>query len=183
MIVTNVRFYEDLSFDEYLKLPGYSNSSLKGLNITETPAMRFGTNVHQILLEPAKVERHDQKERAAAKALKASAVGPIIKYGKPELSVTADFEYEGFVFHWKGRIDLAFPDKMVIDFKVSKLDIKKSIDFFRYDRAVAGYCLAIKAPHAFILSVHPEKHSTQIEMVQPDYDFWKIKCLEYGVPM
>lgn len=196
--VVNVRFYRDLEFSDYLKMPGYSFSWLKsgGQKIEPTPKMQLGTKVHAYLLsshEYSHSEGHDLV-RPLAVALKGilapggAGEGGILRYCTPELAVTADFVYQGMVLHYKGRIDLPvlhYKSRLcvVIDIKVTEMDLRKSIDFFKYDVQVSGYSLVIGASRAVIVSVNPKSKLTQVVPIRLTDDFWKWAVLKYGQPI
>lgn len=188
--VVNVRFYRDLEFSDYLKMPGYSFSWLKsgGQKIEPTPKMQLGTKVHAYLLsahEYLHAEGHELV-RPLAIALK-GILAPVLRYCSPELAVTADFIYQGMVLHYKGRIDLPVISKphlsLVIDIKVTEMDLRRSIDFFKYDVQVSGYSLVIGASRAVIVSVNPKSKLTQVVPIRLTDDFWKWAVLKYGQPI
>jgi hypothetical protein len=185
MQVVNVRYYENMSFEDYLALPGYSYSGLKhgGAHIEETPKMRLGTAVHNYLLTPKYVTEINERVRQMAVALKTTLGGSLLKHLKAELVVTADFVHEGFVLKYKGRIDLCVPGKMVIDLKVTDLQIIKAIEHFGYDRQISGYCLGTSSPLGFLLSVKPMNNSTNVSRVAVSSQWWEQKTLQYGTPM
>lgn len=184
--VSNVKFYENLSFQDYIQTPGISFSSLKADKmkpIEETDKMRFGTCVHNLLLEPSKVKTPLPNARGVAIRLKQS-LGNLITLMKPELTVTADFEHQGLVLKFKGRIDLGAPGRYVVDIKVTEQLVRKVIEYFRYDRQLTGYMLAIGAKYAFIVGVHPKKNlPPDVEIINPDYGFWRETIIKYGEPV
>lgn len=184
--VSNVRFYEGLPFRDYLGISRISFSSLKAAGrdkpFEETDKMRFGTCVHNILLEPSKVGTPLPGARAVAIRLKQS-LGNLVNLMKPELTVTADFEHQGLILKWKGRVDLGAPGKFVVDIKVTEMSVKKAIEFFRYDRQQTGYMLGIGAKYAIIAGVHPKKElPPDVEIIHPDYGFWRETIIKYGEP-
>lgn len=184
--VKNLQYHENLGFDDYLKLPGFSYSGLKAREskkeVVETDKMRFGTEVHKYLLTPKELTRNDPKVRGVVLRLKQSIPVTIFKSAKPELSVTADFEYEDFVLPWKGRIDLPVIPKLIIDLKVTEMTAAKAMEFFRYDRQISGYCIATRTKLGFIAAVHPETGITDIEKVPIDEWWWIQMIKKYGSP-
>lgn len=180
--VKNVRYYYDIPFEDYLALPGYSFSGLKGAKIGPTPKMQLGTKVHSYLLTPAEYQHDEPLVPPLAMALKGT-IGPLLKYCTPELAVTADFEYEGLRLPYKGRIDLPIIGRLVIDIKVTELDLRRGIDHFSYHHQVSGYSLAIGAPHAVIVSVNRKTKNTQVVPVRVEAGFWERACLKYGKPI
>lgn len=188
--VFNVKFYPDIPFEDYLKLPGWSFSGIKsrGTKIEPTPKMQLGTKVHAYLLSAHEYEHGEDSDlvRPLAIALK-GVLGPVLRYCTPELAVTADFVYEGIVLHWKGRIDLPVVSKphlsLVIDIKVTELDLRWGIDFFGYHNQVSGYALAIGAQKAVIVSVNRKTKATQVIPVKVEDAFWRQAVLRYGKPI
>lgn len=180
MTVSNVRYYEGLPFDQYLALPQYSYSGLKGGGpFTATAKMSLGTEVHNYLLEPHKFPHTNPNAKKLALKLK-EMVGPLLPFMKPELTVTAEFEHEGFVMPYKGRIDLALPGKLVVDLKVTGEDLKKVMDHFGYPLQLTGYAKAIGAPRAFIASVNTKTEKPDVAAITFNEDYWHKKILQYG---
>jgi hypothetical protein len=184
--VFNTQFHVDIPFADYLALPGWSFSGIKGAKIEPTPKMQLGTKVHAYLLTSQEYEHDSDLVRPLAVALK-GVLSPLLKYCTPELAVTADFVHEGMVLHYKGRIDLPIIHKshlsMVIDIKCTEMDIRKSIDFFHYDHQVNGYMLAIGALKGVIFSVNPKTKKTQVQSIRKDTAFWERAVLRYGKPI
>lgn len=190
LTVANVRFYTDMPFEDYLHLPGYSFSWLKsgGQKIEPTPKMQLGTKVHAYLLS-AREYPHDEDSalvRPLAIALK-GIIGPVLNFCTPELAVTADFIYEDMVLKYKGRIDLPVVSKphlsLVVDLKVTEMDVRRGIDFFRYDHQVSGYALAIGASKAVIVGVNRKTKATQVVPIKVETGFWERMTLKYGLPI
>ena len=191
LTVHNVRFYRDLEFSDYLKMPGYSFSWLKsgGQKIEPTPKMQLGTKVHTYLLSAREYLHEEGHElvRPLAVALK-GILSPVLRYCSPELAVTADFVYQGMVLHYKGRIDLPvlhYKSRLcvVIDIKVTEMDLRKSIDFFGYHNQINGYALSIGAQRRVIISVNPKSGVTQVIPIAYTDEFWKRAVLKYGKPI
>lgn len=190
LTVHNVRFYRDLEFSDYLKMPGYSFSWLKsgGQKIEPTPKMQLGTKVHTYLLSAREYLHEEGHElvRPLAVALK-GVLAPVLRYCSPELAVTADFVHQGMVLHYKGRIDLPVISKphlsLVIDIKVTEMDLRRSIDFFHYEHQVNGYALSIAAQRRVIISVNPKNGITQVIPIAYTDEFWKRAVLKYGRPL
>lgn len=188
--VFNTQFHVDIPFEDYLRLPGYSFSWLKsgGQKIEPTPKMRLGTKVHAYLLSAHEYEHGEDSDlvRPLAMALK-GVLGPVLRYCTPELAVTADFIYDGMVLKYKGRIDLPVVSKphlsLVIDLKVTEMDLRKSIDFFHYHHQVSGYCLAIGASKGVIVSVNPRTKKTQVQPIRLITSFWEKSVLRFGKPL
>lgn len=191
--VTDVVFHEDLSFEEYLKLPnGFSHSYLKGerngiaAHIEETNNMRRGTLVDKILTEPHSVDMSDPmyvEAREIAGRLQAQ-FGPAIKRFKKQISITAVFHHQGFSMPVRGRLDFLLPRIAVIDLKVSGVpDMKKNISHFGYDNQLWGYSKMAGVSKSYLLAYMVKNKSTEIHGidVSTDYnEFWAEAILRFG---
>lgn len=184
MQVKNVQFYEDMPFEDYLKLPGTSFSGLKSNReiIEPTPKMQFGTAVHNYLLEPEKHKHTSKAVREAALRLK-ELLAPVLPYCKMELGVTADFIHEGFVLKYKGRIDLCVPGQMVIDLKVTSAPIGRVMEYFNYPAQIRGYALAISAATNFLCYTSNSRPDAGLIRILPSSTYWEEKVLQYGIPI
>lgn len=189
--IHNRQLRENVPFDEYVQLPFYSHSDIKndGRAFTSpTTKMLIGTDVHNYLSEPEKYN-HDNVEivRPAAVALK-QIVGPLWKYGKPELVVTCWMRYNGFQLPYKGRGDRVIVDRLVVDFKISSMPIKSGIDRFGYDDQLSGYGIGFGASAAIIIRVDPKtcvpgkKPLTEIYNVPIKHDWWCYQIMHRGKP-
>lgn len=186
MEVKNLKLFPTCPFDEYLEMPGWSYSGIRSQGkIFEAPTMKMnlGTKVHKFLLEP---REYDYSEidivKPLAGALKAK-VGPLMKYAKPELVVTADFIHNGFCMKYKGRIDFPVIPRIIIDFKVSEMPIQKSVPYFGYDIQQSGYALACGCPLALIMSIHPKTKYISIYNVPISAKWWEWQIIQKGEPI
>lgn len=195
MTVHNVTLLPDVPFDDYLKMPGWSYSGIKGAKIEPTPKMGLGTACHNYLLTPSEYNHDHNLVPALAFELK-KMLGPLLPFCWPELAVTAEFVHDGMVMPYKGRIDLPVvldgqvsnPLNLVIDIKVTEMDTRKGIDFFGYHHQVNGYALAIGASRMVIVSVNPKKLkkreiATQVIPIQRETRFWEQAVLKLGKPI
>lgn len=147
---------KNISFDEYLALPGLSHSGIVGFAGTNTPKMQLGTDVHNYLLTP-KEYNHNNREYVLPIATELrNHLGPLIKHLQCELAVTANFLAGGFNLAWKGRLDLCIPGKLVVDIKVSDVPLAVSRPRFGYDNQQSGYALGIDASIALIVRISPK---------------------------
>lgn len=174
MQVQNQQFWKDIPFDKYLSMPGLSYSGIKNEDtefFKPSTKMQLGTSVHDYLLTPAKYNHDNNRLVKPIVSTLTGILKPVLTYLQPELAITADFCQEGFIMPYKGRIDLCIPGKLVIDIKVTELDINKTRTFFGYDNQLSGYALGIGAAKAFIISIHPKTLQTQITNI-PITPFW-----------
>lgn len=178
MLVSNVKYYENLDFAKYLTMPGVSYSSLKE-GVTYSSGMSLGTKVHNYILEPHKYEYGEDHKIVAEISQELLKIIDISLFEK-ELSVTADFEHEGFALPFKGRIDLGLRNKIVIDFKILQGSLESSINYFGYDKQLSGYCYACGADNAVIISYNKSKKCTEVKLIKPNPNFWEQEILKRG---
>lgn len=187
MIVKNLTICRNISFDEYLKVPGFSYSWLKneGRRFEPSTKMRLGSAVDAYLNEPEKFEGNLALIKPLARILKVKVGGLYDKFEK-QLSITADFIHEGMVLRYKGRPDWCIIRALVIDLKVSE-NIKDTIDFFGYPNQLSGYALAIGAYAAQILSIDPVmrrgEHKVDLINIDITKEWWERRIIQYGEPL
>lgn len=187
MQVLNRKTMLTCPFDEYVKIPawGYSGIKLSGVEpFQPTAKMKLGTHVHNYLLTP-KEYKYDDIEivKPLAIKLKETIGERLMQYLEPEMVVTADFVHEGFRMKYKGRLDLSIYGKLVIDCKITEMDIRKAVDFFGYNFQQSGYAAGIEASTAIIVAIHPKKLTTQIYHVPLRFDWWEHQIKQKGEPM
>ena len=182
MQVKNILFRKGLSFEEYQQLDGYSYSSLKNRNIQPTEKMRLGTSVHNFILEPDKYDHSNRDLVLPIANTLLREIGNLIDHMDSELSVQADFEYEGFIFPYRGRVDLVRCGKIVIDLKISEIPLNRSVPFFGYAEQVTGYCLATGSDHGMIIRVCPKTHKVEKTMIRKNISWWERQVLQKGIP-
>jgi hypothetical protein len=182
MQVTNQQYFKGYDFATYQQLPGHSYSSIKGGTFAATPKMQLGTSVHNFLLEPEKYDHSNREIVYPIANVLMQHLGDVIKFMDTELSVTCDMTCEGFTMAYRGRIDMALIDKMVIDLKVSEIPLNRSVPFFGYANQLTGYCLATSCTHAMIVRVCPKTYKVEKTMIRLAVDWWHNKVLELGIP-
>lgn len=183
MISSNLK-YHDINFQEYLALAGYSYSGIKneGATFEPTAKMQLGTDVHNYLLTPQEYHHENIKiVRPLAVALK-QALGALLKFVKPEQAFTADFTSQGFTMPYKGRVDWLVPERIVVDIKVTELNIAKAIEYFGYDKQLSGYSIGTNSKLAIIASIHPKTLKTTITKVPISSDWWAYQVIQKGNP-
>lgn len=185
MQVQNNKSFERIAFDEYLKLPGKSFSSLKYADQTQrtpTSKMLLGTAVDAYLFTPETYHgQYYDKVRPIVLKLK-QVFGDSLKQGKSQLSITADFVHEDLLIQYKGRPDFQIY-QTIVDLKVSELPITQAINFFRYDWQLSGYSQAAKCKHRVLLSIHPKTNEVQMMNVALQLDWWHYNILKFGTPV
>ncbi len=183
MQIHNLMTYENMPFEEYLSLPGFSYSGIKnaGVKIATTEKMRFGSLVDAYTFEPNMYSGEKFKlVRPVSQAVK-EKLGPLLHQGKRQLVVTCVMVHRGLGMLYKGRVDL-YAGKIVVDMKVSDLDLLKAINFFGYNNQVNGYALALGAQVSVIVSVHPKTYKVSTMAVPTKSEWWEEKVLQYGQP-
>lgn len=183
MITVTNRQILTCPFDEYLKLEGVSFSDIKQEGkepFVATEKMQLGTKVHNYLLEPEQYRYWDiDIIRPLAVAVK-QRIGPLFAYLKPELAVTADFTYGGFVMPYRGRVDLGIPNKIIIDLKVTELKLAKAMEYFDYPFQTSGYALGMNAPVSMIIGIHPKTKQTTLYNIPINQSWWANQIIQRG---
>jgi hypothetical protein len=187
MQVLNRKMMTTCPFEDYLRIPAWSYSGIKlnGVDKFEpTAKMMLGTHVHNYLLTPKEYKYDDIAiVKPIAIKLKETIGERLLQYCEPEMVVTADFVHDGFRLKYKGRIDLGIFGKLVIDCKITELDIRKDVEFFGYDKQQSGYALGIDAKMYLIVAVHPKKLTTQIYTAPIRTDWWEHHTKQKGDPI
>ena len=183
MQVTDIVRHEGLSFEQYLRLHGYSCSSFKGAEIKPTFNMLIGTLVHRYLLEPASYnQEHSEIVKPIATAVK-SFLGSSLSLAKKEISYTAKFHYEGFILPYRGRVDMELPNQLVIDLKIiNGKSINETIEHFGYKNPLSGYCYVSNCPKALLVAYSRRTKKTETKLITPSPEWWQSKILTYGTP-
>jgi hypothetical protein len=186
VLVTQRRLYRQtqMTFGEYLQLPGFSHSTIKALSrkelLVETDKMKFGTKVHNYLLEPHKYEHESDEVKKIAIKLK-ERIGPLFEYLEPELAVQASFSINGFVMPYKGRIDLGIPGKIVVDLKIiNGATVRDTIDFLGYKNSTSGYALGLKTEN-ILLAAYSRKTGL-VELINLPFTtrWWEEQIVTHG---
>lgn len=186
--VLNKKILKDIPFDEYLKLPGYSFSSIKGFSGPPTAKMQLGTDVHNYLLTP---EQYDHRNRELvlpiATALR-KQLGVLVDKMLPESIVTADFVCNGFKLPYKGRLDLHIPGRLIIDIKVSDVPLSVSCPRFGYDDQQSGYAIGGECKIALLVRISPvsvkkKRPIVEIKNVPITTLWWENQIVQKGEPI
>lgn len=183
MKVTNVQYYSGLDFEEYLKMPGVSFSSLKDAEIPVSAGMQLGTRVHNYLLEP---DKYDWEQGATVKKIAEALqkqLGEAYKFLEKEVAFTADFTHNGMLLRYKGRADLLKAGRIVIDLKILSGALVPAIERFGYDNQISGYCLATGADLGLIIAYNKAKNIVETKAIKPSAEFWAYQVVSRGVPI
>jgi hypothetical protein len=190
--VTNITRYDNVPFEEYLKMPGYSHSFLKrekmgvAEDLTMTDNIRLGSLVDALLTGEDRVDIKSPIYPAAREiALKIrEKFESFIHYMQKQVSYTADMSHQGFILPVKGRIDFLLPNIGVVDLKVTQSkDIRGLIGFMGYKNQLWGYCKMAKVNSAYIMIYSVPLKRTEIIKIDCSFNensFWREKILAFG---
>lgn len=182
LVVKNLTFYRDQCFDEYIKMPGISYSSIKGFVGEMSKGMQLGERVHHYLNEPKK---YDWQQVEIVKPIAAAIrqeLGEAFQYLEKELAFTAEFHYSGMKMLYKGRADAIKVPHILVDYKVLSGNLAAAVNIFGYDRQLSGYCLATGCKKGYIIAWNKNKRQIEKKIILPEQGFWKIQVLRFGVP-
>lgn len=182
MNITNVRYYHNLPFEDYLALPGISYSGIKGFSGPPNAGMSLGTKVHAYLLEPAQYSWDNIDQVKAIAAVIRPILGPALAVLDKEVAFTCDMEYNGMVLHYKGRADLLKAGRIVVDLKVLAGAIAPAVSRFGYQDQISGYCLATGSPLGLIVAYNKGKKMGEMARIVPNIEFWQYQVCYRGVP-
>jgi len=186
--VSNLKYYSDLDFDEYLDIKGYSFSGIKmlesGIAIVPSEGMKLGTRVHNFLLEPHKYDQVDYSIVTKIGGELKKFLGPAIKFLEKEVAFTCKMECNGMQMQYKGRADLLYKGKLIIDLKVLAGTLKPAVERFGYERQLSGYAIATSINNILLLSYNKslKKDNIEHQMFSPNQDWWMYVITKYGAP-
>lgn len=174
-----------MPFEDYLKIDAlsYSGISAKWDSSKEpTEKMRIGTMVHNYLFEPSKYIHNNPHHKVVsimAREIK-SVLGDALTGFECEVGITANFCHEGFTMAYKGRIDMVRIGRIVLDLKVSEVELKNSIPFFGYNKQLSGYSLATDSRIQLIVRINPKTLKIEIKQLPIVTDWWHTQVLKFG---
>lgn len=189
---SNIKRIDNLEFDKYLELPGYSFSFLKGeinghaQEVMMTDKIIIGKLVDAILTEDGDVNMMNplyEISRSIAFKIKEKFGNYISKFEK-QISFCADLNYKGMVMPSRGRTDYFLSGLAVIDLKVThEKKVRDVISYMRYNDQLWNYANMgqVKRKYIMIHSV-PLGTTEMIDMgvVTPRNEFWEAKVEKFG---
>lgn len=201
---TDIKRFDNLPFDDYIKLSGYSHSFLKSnvngvkayFNVTDN--VRMGSLVDSILTEPNRVDFSDQLYPAAKLAAYKinDLFGDVFNESEKQISYTANISFNGLEMETTGRLDFLIPGFAVIDLKVTGAkDINGLIDFMGYGNQLWHYSNLAGVDNAYLLicqvdkkvykSGHiefknPRVHIRQVDVSSLHNEFWANSIINFG---
>lgn len=190
---TNIQRYDNLPFEDYLKLPGMSHSYLKSEyfgevdTIAETAKIRIGKMVDAFLTEPASVDYADPNIEIAERIAAAIRVrfGHVLDRMQKQISYTADVSYMNHTAACKFRLDFLLPGILVLDLKVTHEPMRSVpalVDFMGYRNQLWGYAKASQVDKGYLLvySVPSKRLEIFNVPILSTNDFWRDKILKFG---
>jgi hypothetical protein len=189
---TNIKSYEGISFEDYLKLEGYSHSFLKSnLNgvkqyFNTTDKVRLGSLVDNILTEPSKADMTSSLY-PAAKAIAfqiKQLFGDLVLSAQKQMSYTATMQMAGFNMDVTGRLDFLLPNFAVVDLKITnEKNVDGIIEYMGYNNQLWHYSKMAGVTKAFLLFyVVPLKQVVvrSVDVTSDENGFWANKIIDFG---
>ncbi|SEA18369.1 hypothetical protein SAMN05192529_1102 [Arachidicoccus rhizosphaerae] len=180
--VSDVKYYRNVPFEDYLKIPGVSFSSIKGFEGEKTEGMKLGERVHQYLNEPHLYDWQQSEIVRPIAGVIRSKIGTAFKFMEKELAFTCWFHYMGMKLLYKGRSDLIKTGQVLVDYKVMAGGLDNAINHFGYDRQISGYCLPTGCRMGIIISWNKNQKKPEQRTIIPDSTFWATQVVRLGVP-
>lgn len=191
---TNIKRFDNIPFEEYLKFEGYSHSFLKREHngivepLTITDNITIGKLVDGILTDPSSVDMSNPLY-SVAKLIAyevTKTFGALILNFESQISFTADVEYNGFIMPTTGRLDWGLEKHAVIDLKCTKskvAQIPALIEYMGYKNQLWHYCKMYGVDKAYLMFHSIPEKKTIIQFVDcsaPVNDFWANKIELFG---
>lgn len=150
--------------------------------IVVTDNMRFGTSVHNYLLEPEKFNHSSVEVKKIAVKLKEKLNG-VWQFLIPEYTIVADFKYSGWTMRWRGRLDLCIPNRLVVDVKIiNGKSIKDTMQHFGYPNQLTGYSLGAQAKDRLICAYSRKTGDVELVQVESATEWWAEQIFINGKP-
>jgi hypothetical protein len=192
IIYSNIQRYDNLPFEDYLKLPGFSHSFLKrersgvAEDLKMTDNIRVGSLVDSILTEPRKADMYSPLypyAREIAAVIK-NRFGSFIDKFQKQVSFTTDVSFGDFTMPVKGRLDFLVAAMAVVDLKVTmSRDLRSLIEFMGYKNQMFNYCKMPKVDTAYLMIYSVPLKKTEIIKVDCQGNrnaFWEEKIIKFG---
>lgn len=183
MTVQNIIYYRGLDFEDYLKMPGTSFSSIKDFQGPPSTGMQLGTRVHNYLNEPEKFDWVDAETVIVIATELKRYLGDAYTVLEKEVAFTADFIHNGMALKFRGRADMLRIGRIVVDLKILAGGLDASIARFGYDKQISGYCYGGDAPVGLILAFNKAKKIVETKLIKPNDSFWNYQIVRLGQPL
>lgn len=188
----DIKCYEGISFEDYLKLEGYSHSFLKsnanGVKkyFEASDKVRLGSLVDNILTEPQKADMSSDlypAAKAIAYQIK-QLFGDLVSTAVKQLSYTATLELAGMQMKTTGRLDLLIPKFAVVDLKItSEKNVDTLIEYMGYNNQLWHYSRLAQVKRAFLLfyCIPFKKVIVRaVDVTNEENGFWINKVIDFG---
>ncbi len=188
---SNIIRHDNIPFEDYLKLPGYSTSFLKrevnGVlpDFISSDKVRVGSLVDSILTSPKDADMSSPlyKEAKAIAFQLREVFGDMLGNMVTQVSFTGEATFGEFEMPVKGRLDLLLPKMAVIDLKVTyAANIPALIDFMRYKEQMWLYCnfAGVKKAYLLIYCVPKKTCTCHYVSCEGDSEWWEERVLRFG---
>ena len=198
---SNITRHDNLPFEDYLKLPGFSHSFLKNYYngvqkfFNRTDKVVIGKVVDLILsggVPDIKDPLYPIGKRIAYHIHK--EYGDVIELMEKQAAYTAELQYLKFLMTGKFLPDFTLKNTMVVDLKVTheKITSKKKLQdlilYMGYHNQLWGYSGVAEVPDAYIMAHSVPLKETIIEDMRniiPNWwnasnTFWEDKIVQFG---
>lgn len=189
---SNIVRHDNIEFEDYLKLDGYSHSFLKS-NVQgaakyfeQTDKVRIGHIVDAILTEPGKVDMSSPLY-PACKVIAAELMrlfGDVFDACLKQISYTARMHMGDLSMKVTGRLDLLLEGFAVIDLKIThEKDIDALIQFMGYENQVWHYAKMAKVSKAYLIFYCVPLKKVVVKAIDVSSDtneFWLNKIIDFG---
>lgn len=189
---SNITRYDNIEFNQYLKLPGYSHSFLKS-NIqgvskyfNETDKVRVGKIVDAILTDPSNADMsHELYPQCKILAFELKKMfGDVMSICQKQVNYTATMEMSGLEMTTKGRLDFLLPKIAVLDLKITnEKNVDGLIEYMGYNNQLWHYSKMSEVKKAYLMFyVVPLKKVVvkSVDVTSNTNDFWANKIIDFG---
>lgn len=189
---SNIKRFDGIPFEDYLKLEGYSHSFLKrehnGITpeLTITENITIGKLVDGIITEPSSVDMSNPLYPVAKLIAYeiTRTFGGLIKYFDKQVSFTGETQHNGFVMPTKVRLDFLLPGEAAIEMKITKTkNIFSIIKFMGYENQVWHQTKMAQVKRGYFLfhSIPDKKTIILTSDCSSDMNqFWAEKTMLFG---
>lgn len=193
---SDIKRYENVPFEQYRKLGGYSFSFLKREVAGVSPEfiasdkVKLGSLVDAILMQPDEADISSPLWNDAAKIAShiKSTFGTLIPSFKSQRSYTGIMSHAGLSLRVTGRTDWEIDQLAIVDLKVTSATSDRQfaalISHMGYDNQQWNYARLAGAKAAYLLpysSVAKKPLSVVKLPITSDYnEFWASKILKFG---
>jgi len=189
---SHITRYDNIEFEQYLKLPGYSHSFLKS-NIqgvskyfNETDKVRVGKIVDAILTDPLNADMsHEFYPQCKALAFELKKMfGDVMSMCDKQVNYTGSMELSGLHMQTKARLDFLLSKYAVIDLKITnEKNVDALIEYMGYHNQLWHYSKMANVSKAYLMFyVIPLKKVVvkSIDVSSNTNEFWENKILDFG---